>query len=47
MFAPTAAPLRELDLERILVTHGEPILRDGRDALAAALDAKPWYHRPS
>ncbi len=47
VFAPTAAPLRELDLERILVTHGEPILRDGRDALAAALDAKPWYHRPS
>jgi glyoxylase-like metal-dependent hydrolase (beta-lactamase superfamily II) len=47
VFAPTAAPLRELDLERILVTHGEPILRDGRAALAAALDAKPWYHRPS
>ena len=46
VFAPTAAPLRELDLERILVTHGEPILRDGRAALAAALDAKPWYHRP-
>jgi hypothetical protein len=44
-FAPTLAPLRELDLERILVTHGEPVLRDGSAALAAALEAEPWYHR--
>ena len=36
VFAPTAAPLRDLDLERVLVTHGEPILHDGRAALAAA-----------
>jgi hypothetical protein len=46
VFAPTLAPLRELDLERILVTHGEPILRGGGAALAAALEAPPWYHRP-
>jgi glyoxylase-like metal-dependent hydrolase (beta-lactamase superfamily II) len=45
-FAPTLAPLLELDLERVLVTHGEPVLRDGRAALAAALAAEPWYHRP-
>ena len=44
-FVPTLAPLRELDLERVLVTHGEPVLRDGSAALAAALDAEPWYHR--
>jgi hypothetical protein len=46
VFAPTAAPLLELDVDRILVTHGEPILRDGRAALASALDATPWYHHP-
>jgi glyoxylase-like metal-dependent hydrolase (beta-lactamase superfamily II) len=45
-FAPTLAPLLELDLERVLVTHGEPVLRDGGAALAAALAAEPWYHRP-
>ena len=42
-FVPTLDPLRELDLERILVTHGEPILRDGGAALASALEGKPWY----
>jgi hypothetical protein len=30
----------------VLVTHGEPVLHDGRAALAAALAAEPWYHRP-
>ncbi len=44
-FAPALAPLRELDLERVLVTHGEPVLEDGSAVLAAALDAPPWYHR--
>ena len=44
-FAPSLGALRELDVERVLVTHGEPILRDGAQALAAALDAPPWYHR--
>ena len=43
-FAPTLAPLRELPLQRILVTHGEPVLRDGSAALEAALSAPPWYH---
>jgi hypothetical protein len=42
-FNPTLAPLLELDLERILVTHGEPILTGGSAALAEALDAYPWY----
>lgn len=43
-FVPTLEPLRELDLERILVTHGEPVLRDGSAALEGALTARPWYH---
>jgi hypothetical protein len=43
-FAPTLQPLRELPLQRILVTHGEPVLRDGSAALEAALSAPPWYH---
>jgi len=42
-FNPTLAPLLELDLERILVTHGEPVLTDGSAALRAAIDAPPWY----
>ena len=43
-FVPTLEPLRALDLERILVTHGEPVLRDGSAALEGALTARPWYH---
>ena len=43
-FAPTLAPLRDLTLDRILVTHGEPVLSDGSAALRAALAAPPWYH---
>jgi glyoxylase-like metal-dependent hydrolase (beta-lactamase superfamily II) len=41
-FVPTLAPLLELDLERILVTHGAPVLRGGSAALERALAAKPW-----
>jgi len=41
-FLPTLTPLLELDFERVLVTHGPPVLRDGRAALAAALAAPPW-----
>jgi hypothetical protein len=31
------APLLDLPIERILVSHGQPALEDGRDALARAL----------
>ena len=31
------APLIELDIERLLVSHGEPVLHDGRAALARAV----------
>lgn len=43
-FAPTLEPLLRLGVERILVTHGEPVLTSGTEALAAALQAPPWYH---
>jgi glyoxylase-like metal-dependent hydrolase (beta-lactamase superfamily II) len=41
-FIPTLRPLTELGIERILVTHGEPVLEDGSAALEAALAAGPW-----
>ena len=44
-FVPTLEPLLELELERILVTHGEPVLEGGGAALAEALRTTPWYHR--
>jgi hypothetical protein len=39
---PTLEPLAELDVDRVLVTHGPPVLRHGARALLAALDAGPW-----
>jgi glyoxylase-like metal-dependent hydrolase (beta-lactamase superfamily II) len=35
--AASLQPLLELPVERVLVSHGEPVLRGGRQALAAAL----------
>jgi hypothetical protein len=43
-FNPTLEPLLELDFDRVLVTHGQPLLEGGKGALKAALSAKPWYH---
>jgi glyoxylase-like metal-dependent hydrolase (beta-lactamase superfamily II) len=37
--AASLRPLLELPVERILVSHGEPVLEDATQALAAALDA--------
>jgi hypothetical protein len=34
-------------VERVLVTHGQPVLEGGHAALEAALEAPPWYHGPS
>lgn len=45
-FNPTLEPLLELDFDRVLVTHGHPVLADGRAELRAALAAPPWYRRP-
>jgi hypothetical protein len=41
-FLPTLRDLTELDVERVLVTHGEPVLCDGARALAASLARPPW-----
>jgi len=41
-FLPTLAALTGLDVERVLVTHGEPVLRDGARAPAASLARPPW-----
>jgi hypothetical protein len=42
-FNPTLQPLLDLDFDRVLVTHGQPVLGDGRRELKAALRRKPWY----
>ncbi len=42
-FNPTLEPLLELDFDRVLVTHGQPIRKGGKSALRAALDSRPWY----
>ena len=41
-FLPTLEALTQLDVERVLVTHGGPVLRDGARELAAALARPPW-----
>ena len=42
-FNPTLEPLLELDFERVLVTHGRPVMKDGKDELRSALRRKPWH----
>jgi glyoxylase-like metal-dependent hydrolase (beta-lactamase superfamily II) len=39
---PALQPLAQLDVERVLVTHGAPALRDGASKLAAAFRLPPW-----
>lgn len=46
-FLPTLDALARLDLQRVLVTHGEPVLRDGSRALAASLAREPWIRPPT
>jgi hypothetical protein len=41
-FLPTLRPLTELDVERVLVTHGTPVLQNGARELAASLARPPW-----
>jgi hypothetical protein len=45
--APQLEPLIGADPERVLVTHGPPVLRNGRSALQEAIHGEPWYHRGS
>lgn len=41
-FRPSLRRLLDLPIETFLPGHGAPVLRDGRGALAAALDAPAW-----
>lgn len=41
-YIPTLEPLLDLNADRVLVTHGEPTLEDGRERLQRALEAGPW-----
>ena len=41
----TLSLLASLSSQVLLVTHGQPLLGGGKQALRKALDAKPWYHR--
>jgi len=45
-FLPTLRPLTELDVERVLVTHGEPVVRDGARVLVECLNRTPWRRTP-
>jgi glyoxylase-like metal-dependent hydrolase (beta-lactamase superfamily II) len=40
---PSFQPLLELDFERVLVTHGKPVLKGGHAALERALADPPWH----
>jgi hypothetical protein len=39
---PTLTPLLDLNVEMVLATHGQPLLRNGHDALQRALEAPAW-----
>ena len=41
-YLPTLEALLDHDVERVLVTHGEPVLQGGRKALEAAYAKPPW-----
>jgi hypothetical protein len=43
--APTLEPLVDLGPDRVLVTHGQPILADGAAELRRALTREPFWHR--
>jgi hypothetical protein len=45
--APAMRHLLDVRFDRVLVTHGDPVLSDGRQALENALEGDPWYHRPT
>ena len=44
-FLPTLEPLADLDIESVLVTHGLPVLEDGRRHLERAFANPPWHYR--
>jgi hypothetical protein len=44
-FAPTVLPILDEPFDHVLVTHGPAVVGGGRDALGAAVEWPPWYHR--
>ena len=44
-FAPTVLPILDEPFDHVLVTHGPAVVGGGRDALGAAVERPPWYHR--
>jgi hypothetical protein len=42
---PSLEPLLTVEADRVLVTHGPPVLEDGSAELARALAAGPWNYR--
>jgi hypothetical protein len=43
---PSLRPLLDVGADRLLVTHGPPVLTGGRAALAEALSSPPFFHHP-
>jgi hypothetical protein len=41
-FLPAVRSLAQLPIERVLVTHGAPVLHDGANALTTSLARTPW-----
>ena len=41
-YLPTLEPLAALEIEHVLVTHGQAVLSDGAAALRRALEREPW-----
>jgi len=41
-YLPTLQRLVNLDIDHVLVTHGEPAIGDGKTALQRALESAPW-----
>jgi hypothetical protein len=46
-YLPTLQPLLELDVEHVLPTHGQPVLKTGKQALRKALEQPPWSRPPA
>jgi hypothetical protein len=44
-FLPTLRPLLDLEFENVLVTHGPPVIGDGRERLRRCLEAPLWSPR--
>jgi hypothetical protein len=44
-FGPSLAPILDEPFDHVLVTHGPAAVGDGQEALRAAIESPPWYHR--